>query len=87
MPDARLRVTALLEVTEEATQYVTNMTYAEVLAGVCSESHAAARVAHIQGILEGVRSALFALDGAEPETALSHLIVENWLRGKTEGKS
>lgn len=76
----RLRLVELLEVAEEAVAYVTAGAYAEAMAGDCTTEIAAARVAHIEGIAGGVRAALFAVDGAAPLEALSHLITEHHLR-------
>jgi len=84
--DARLRVATLLEVTEQAATYVSGVAYAEALAGDCTTAHAAARVAHVRGIADGVRSALFAIDGANPEDALRHLINEHAVREQAEEK-
>lgn len=83
----RARVAELLDVTEEAVGYVSAVAYTEAAAGQCSPTNAAARIAHVQGISDGVRSALFALDGATPEEALAHIIREHRLRSKDVGAS
>lgn len=82
----RVRLVELLEVAEEAVAYVTTRAYAEAMAGECTTEIAAARVAHAEGISGGVRAALFAIDGAAPLDALSHLINEHHLRKAGPGE-